>query len=371
MSSSSNVPQDRDAVHFEVRRDGLDSFRVVAAPLPDTLGKDQVLLRIERFALTANNITYAVTGDMLDYWGFFPTEDGWGRIPAMGFGTVVRASHPRVVEGARYYGWFPMASHVVIEAQPTTGGTLIDSAHHRVKHAVIYRSYTPSDQDPLYGAERENQIVLLRGLFITSFLIDDFMSDNTFFDARSTIVTSASSKTSIALAWLLAKRRHGPVIGLTSSGNQGFVESLGCYDAVHTYDTIETISNDTPAVVVDMAGNGKVIHDLHYHFGDALKYSCAVGASHWQAQRAQKDLPGPESVLFFAPKQAGKRRAEWGPGGLDKRLGTAWAGFVEFSDGWLEILRGRGEADLSQAYSDVLAGRALPHQGHVLSLERQ
>jgi len=214
VSSSSNAPQDRDAVHFEVRRTDLDSFRVVPTPLPETLGKDQVLMRIERFALTANNITYAVTGEMLDYWGFFPTEDAWGRIPAMGFGTVVRSSHPEIAEGTGYYGWFPMASHVIVDAELTAGGILIDRAPHRAKHAAIYRSYTPNDNDPLYAAEHENQIALLRGLFTTSFLIDDFMDDNAFFGAQSTLITSASSKTSVALAWLLAKRRHGSVTPL-------------------------------------------------------------------------------------------------------------------------------------------------------------
>ena len=31
-----------------------------------------MLLAIDRFALTANNITYCVSGDMLGYWRFLP-----------------------------------------------------------------------------------------------------------------------------------------------------------------------------------------------------------------------------------------------------------------------------------------------------------
>ncbi len=366
--SSAVQPQPFEVRHFEIRRDDLSRCHIHSTTLVDTLRQDQILFRVDRFALTANNITYALTGDTLDYWGFFPAEDGWGRIPAMGYGEVVSSKHPEVAEGTRCYGWFPMASHLLVDARASSSGVLIDTAPHRAKHAVIYRSYTPSGKDPLYDPSRESQIVLLRGLFATSFLIDDFLGDNAFFGARAAVITSASSKTSIGLAWLLAKRDHGPVIGLTSAGNRGFVEELGCYDQVHTYDAISGIPTENPAVIVDMAGNGEVIHNLHHHFGDSLNYSCAVGASHWQADRTGGDLPGPEPQLFFAPKQVEKRRSDWGPGGFEKRLGAAWMGFVHFTDDWLSVLRGRGEDEVERVYREVLAGRARPHQGQVLSL---
>ena len=49
-------------------------------PLPqrEELAADQVLLRVDEFALTANNITYAVAGESMRYWDFFPAEEGWG-----------------------------------------------------------------------------------------------------------------------------------------------------------------------------------------------------------------------------------------------------------------------------------------------------
>ena len=39
------------------------------------LAQGQVRLRVERFALTANTVTYATTGDTLGYWDFFPTGE--------------------------------------------------------------------------------------------------------------------------------------------------------------------------------------------------------------------------------------------------------------------------------------------------------
>ena len=98
-----------------VRRDDFHTTRFRETETPD-LTDGQVLFRIDRFALTSNNITYAAAGDMLDYWGFFPAEEGWGRIPVMGFADVSASRHPGVAEGERVFGFFPMATHLVIDA---------------------------------------------------------------------------------------------------------------------------------------------------------------------------------------------------------------------------------------------------------------
>ncbi|HBF46414.1 MAG TPA: hypothetical protein DDW91_08030, partial [Shewanella frigidimarina] len=55
----------------------------------------------------------------------------------------------------------------------------------RHRHKSPY-SFTNADED--YD-------ILLRGLFTTSWLVDDFMFDNQYFDATQYLVTSASSKT--------------------------------------------------------------------------------------------------------------------------------------------------------------------------------
>ena len=35
----------------------------------------EVLLEVDAFAVTANNVTYAVVGDQLGYWNFFPAPE--------------------------------------------------------------------------------------------------------------------------------------------------------------------------------------------------------------------------------------------------------------------------------------------------------
>jgi len=58
---------------FQVLRTELKSHRIVDGISADTpLGPEEVLLKIDRFAFTANNVTYGVAGDQIGYWQFFP-----------------------------------------------------------------------------------------------------------------------------------------------------------------------------------------------------------------------------------------------------------------------------------------------------------
>ena len=90
-----------DGLDFVVRKKDWRECRFVSAAVPGDLAPEQVLFRVDRFAFTANNISYALAGDLLGYWKFFPTEEGWGRLPVMGFGEVIRSAHPEVSEGER------------------------------------------------------------------------------------------------------------------------------------------------------------------------------------------------------------------------------------------------------------------------------
>jgi len=228
-------------VTLEVDRAECGKTRLVEAEL-EPLGDGQVRLRIDRFALTANNVTYAVLGDMLGYWDFFPTGDpAWGRVPAMGWADVVESTHPGIPTGGRHYGWFPMGRFVDLTASPTGDG-LRDDGDHRQAHAPVYRSYVETTHDPMYpspaaGAggdlgDAEDRHALLRGLFLTSFLADTFFEDAGYYGADAAVVLSASAKTAVGFAQRASARGLGRVIGLTSAGNADFVRSLGWYTDV-------------------------------------------------------------------------------------------------------------------------------------------
>ena len=367
---------------FCVRKDQLATTTLrtrSATPLPE----GQVRVGIATFALTSNNITYAAMGDAMQYWQFFPVADAdeepWGRIPVWGFGTVTESRHPQVAVGERLYGYFPMSSSVDLTPEKLSAQAFSDAAPHRAGLHPVYNQYTRCATDPFYTADTEDVQALLRPLFITSWLIDDFLADNAFFGATATpgqrglmLLSSASSKTAYGTAFQMAQRPELEVVWLTSPGNVAFCESLGCYHRVLTYDQLDQIAPDAPSIYVDFAGNAAFRKALHTHC-TGLVFSSSIGATHVDEMGGAKDLPGPKATLFFAPAQIKKRSAEWGSRGLGERLLQSWNAFVatvaQPEHPWLQVVQHRGPDAVQAAYQQVLGGRGDPRLGHMLSLQ--
>ena len=303
-------PMADNALVFEVEKSDWKRTRFVEGPVPE-LAPGQVLFRVDRFALTANNITYAVFGDLIGYWRFFPSEAGWGRIPVMGFADVLRSTHPGVKEGTRCFGFYPMARHAVIQPGVVSESQIVDASPHRAGLAAPYAQYRPTTGDDVLFREREDAILLMRGLFMTAFLADDFLGEQDYRGARAVLISSASSKTSIALAFQLKQGGRARAIGLTSARNAEFVRSLGYYDQVVLYDEIASLAKQ-PAVFVDMAGDGAVTAAVHRHFADALQFDCAIGATHWAAERSNAEPAGSEARVLLRARA--DREAQQGLG---------------------------------------------------------
>ena len=354
-------------VHFQIERSNLRQSRFVTEDI-GAVEKGMVRLAIERFALTANNITYGVAGDMIGYWNFFPAEGDWGRIPVWGVGRVIESKADGVNPGERYFGYFPMSQTLDVQAGNLSGSGFVDIAEHRAALPPIYNRYERLPEG--VHADDEAWMMLLRVLFMTGWLIDDFLGDNAFFDSEAVVILSASSKTGFSLAHCLSGRKESRprVIGLTSSGNREFTSGLGCYDEVLTYDEVGKLDASLPTTVVDMAGDGTVGTALHRHLADALKYHCQVGLTHWESQVGEPDLPGATPEFFFAPTQVEKRLAEWGPAALASRQDEAWQAFLAPCRQWLKLSEASGQAALEKAYREMLEGHTDPSTGVILSL---
>jgi hypothetical protein len=366
---AATAKSDLAAVQFLVRKDDLTKVRFDDFTLhADDLQPDQILVKVDSFAFTANNITYAELGNRMAYWGFFPTQDeAWGNIPVWGFADVVASRHAAIAVDERIYGYFPMATHLVMTPAKLTDSSFVEAAPHRTKLPPAYNSYLRITTEPAFSEPFESYQALLRPLFVTSFLIDDFLADEDFFGALTVVLSSASSKTAFGLAHLLHRRKGITVVGLTSAGNRAFVEGLGCYDRVVTYDEIASQPKDA-AVYVDFAGSADTRRTIHEHFGDQLKYSCAVGLSHREMNPPGKGLPGPQPIFFFAPDRIVKRSKDWGRGGLETRLNAAWTDFIPVLQTWMQVIRGNGRAAVEATYRATLAGKLKPDEGHILSL---
>ncbi|MGI8754263.1 MAG: DUF2855 family protein [Acidimicrobiales bacterium] len=354
-------------MNFEVARDDLHRTRVVESD-PAALADGEARLAVRRFGFSANNVTYAVFGDVMRYWSFFPAEQGWGRIPVWGFAEVVEANGSGLTEGELVYGYLPMGSELV--AVPTRVGErgFTDASAHRAQLPAAYNGYTRCATDPVYDPDTEALQMLFRPLFMTDFVLDDWLADNDTFGAEVAVLSSASSKTAFGLAHLLARRAGGPeVVGLTSAGNVDFVDGLGVYDQVLTYDDIAALGADRPAVYIDMAGDTGVRLAVHTQMR-GLTASVQVGGTHWEHVGGGGDLPGPTPALFFAPDQVVKRRRDWGAEGIDARFAEAWGAFLPVVADWIRVVERTGPDQVEATYREVLDGDADPADAFVLSV---
>lgn len=334
---------------------------------PQPLAPGEARLKIESFALTANNVTYAASGFAIGYWQFFPTGvDGQGLVPVWGVAEVMESQSDAVEVGTRLYGFYPLAEELVIVPQDDGYGGIVDAAPHRAELPAVYNRYTPVKQGT---AEQDHMRSLLQPLLATSYLLFDWLMDNDWFGAEQIIIGSASSKTGLGLCKFLAEPEGRPyrIIGLTSARNKGFVEGLDACDEVLTYDAISDLAQ-VPSVYVDMSGNAEVKAQLHSHLNDQLKHSAAVGISHWDQFNPAVELAGPKPQFFFAPAQIAKRREDWGPGVIEGKITESWKRIAADASGWLDVKVHEGIGAAAAVYGALANGTANPRDGHILRL---
>jgi len=272
-------------VEFQVKRRELEAHRTVQVERRPLVA-GEIRLAIDRFAFTANNLTYGAAGDLLGYWHFFPAandgSDEWGILPVWGFADVIESTVEDVPVGDRLYGYFPPASTVVMTPTDVRRSSLTDGSLHRQKLPPLYNGYRRVLARDDYDRAHDDATVLLAPLHLTSFVLAHQLSSNGFYDADQVLIVSASSKTSLGLAFALSGNESAPSIaGATSTRNADFVSGVGLYDATVTYDTLESLPN-VSTVVVDMAGNPAVSAQLASHLGTQLHRYINVGLTHWE-----------------------------------------------------------------------------------------
>lgn len=336
----------------------------------------QALLKIDRLALTTNNITYAAFGDTphLRYWDFFPTGDAaWGHMPAWGFAEVVSSTVEGLEIGERFYGYWPIATHLVVEPVRVTERGFYDGSAHRLELTSAYNQYQRTRTDAAYRPENEDYQMLLRPLFITSFMLADYLEDNRYFDAKRILVSSASSKTAFGTVFCL-EGKDIEVVGITSASNQAYVDGLGCYDQSVTYDQLETLDASVPTLYVDFSGNAELRQRIHQHFGDALMHDCYAGSAHSQDHISEQKmvLRGPQPQAYFAPNQIRKRNADWGPAEVTRRFNEAQLSFISrvsnTQSPWLTLETHQGLEAAQPLVDTLVNGRIAPIDGHVVTL---
>jgi NADPH:quinone reductase-like Zn-dependent oxidoreductase len=343
---------------FEVGQADLSATRMVEARLgpPD---EGEVLFAVEKFAFSANNVTYALLGEALRYWDLFPAEPGWGRIPVWGYLRVLASGVPGVEPGRRAYGLCPMATHVTLRPDRVGRSTFSEGSPSRKGLSSVYNVYSWAEPAP-----HEDAFLVLSPSFWLSFTLDDYLARNPNPD-QTVVVTSASSKVAIGLAYLLT-RRGVPVTGLTSPSRVAFIRSLSLYGQVLPYDQAESLP-PAVATIVDLTGDATLRDRIDRHLARSPGIVIA-GGTHGEAAALAIDSPDQRTVVFSAPLAIAALAHEQGWALLDQRFRAALGSFATHADSWLAIRRHRGLEDAAAVYQRVLTNAGSPDEAYLIDI---
>ena len=334
---------------LEVLRDRpLGQTRIISESLPEP-GPGQLLLSIDRFGLSANNLTYALLGDMLGHWAPFPAADGWGRVPVWGAATVVAGDPEAASAGARFVGYLPMASHVLVRAVAAHPG-LRDVSTERSGMLPLYREMRRVDTDPAWSSGLLDAEVLMQPVYPAAGMLDEDLRRS---GAHRVVISSASSKTSLGVARLLVERGVH-VTGLSDRSRAAAAASAVAYEQVLPYDDLAALAAKEETTYVDVAGDPEIARSVAERLGSALKQHIAVGGSHLAALGglpAPSPAPsGPAPVRFSIGQRLVEVTEDFGRAELDRIEQNARRILVPWADRTFRVTRLDGLDAASEAW---------------------
>ena len=363
---------------FQTYKKDLSQSRLVetdkAQALAD-LKTGDILVEIERFAFTANNVTYGAAGDTIGYWKFFPATDNesadWGCLPVWGFAEISASKVEGLAVGERIYGYFPPADFLVMSPIKVSTQRFVDGVSHRAELPAVYNNYLLLSGEANYDASSDNVRALLNPLHVTSFCLCDALQSETYHGASQVLILSASSKTAIGVAQGLADDKNSPnIIAVTSRANHDFVASLGCYDEIICYHQLGDIDASKATVMVDMAGHRAVLGAIHEALGDNMLSGISVGMTQWETLSDNDPLAAKinrqRSSFFFAPAHVQKRVGDWGQEGFSQQAGAFTRAREQQSKDWMTVETVPDFTAFAEVYADVVAGIMNPNEGLIV-----
>ncbi len=352
-----------DNRQFWVNKQNLSFSKWQSGALSE-LQPGEVLFAIERFAFTANNITYALLGERFSYWQFFPTPDPeYGIVPVWGVAKVVASKCDDTAVGERFYGYWPLSQYLVSRTKALQTGLLIEKSEHRKALPISYNLYEKITNQT---QQEIDLLCLLKPLYTTAYLLA-LQTCETYMGNNSQILfSSASSKTSLMTAQEIRTRLNPDseikLVGLTSNLNKGFVEDTGYYDQVISYDSLSELDKDTGTCCLDFSGNA----DLAAQLGDLLKHQLSsfvqIGMTDWQALGRVNIAVEP--TLFFAPTVYQTVSKQVGAAQLQAAIDTGLLN--AFKKMPINIQEYNVTESMDSVYQNTLAGKARADAGQIM-----
>jgi len=325
-------------------------------------------------------------------------EDTYVHPPVWGICKVIRSNNDDIPVGTHYFGQLPMGERASFETatvkkEEDDDGTM---TIHRPETNPSYNVFSRIDPDDAYMSKEYGglAVVCFPGI-VTGFGLYFHLIGNDYFGGAETIVlTSASSKVSLALALFLKEKGENKkkVIGYTSKGNKEFCQKTGLYDTVLEYD--DKLSTEGKVVMIDVAGVGKVYQD-NKASNDIVKLLCVgnststpdaestfatfsyiatfkmilsmMGAPSWI-----RGWMNPTQELYLIMDTSAELKAKWGSEKYKATIEEYTRTFCEaaLSNKWMSTRNCETEESIEQAFADIMNGTVPPTEAVVLNVAK-
>lgn len=391
-------------------------------PLPDAipyapLGPSSVRVRTKAMSLTANNMSYAKAGFLLNWWNVHPLPPStppqfnnatkYGRINCWGFAEVLESTHPSVGKGSYLWGYQPigtLAQDLVLEKGTVPGQVFVKNDYRQDIFSIYNRYFVfPADlgKDIEARAESIAYDAIFRVMYETAYLVNRFVftpdpketlppdtADTTWdpskADIKGATVICFAPGAKVALSFA-RELRHGQkkpvakVIGAASEFSIEFVRQTGEYDEV--ISTSEGLSNvlarvpdGGKIVLVDFGGRGGIAPKwaaaLSETHKDVLLMKCGGEISEQSSsdvlasfQKAQSTTPTYESAQINASDIRDLAIAKYGEERYFTDFEEAWGAFKQTPIKGLNITWGNGMEDVVKGWKSLSAGTVQPNEG--------
>lgn len=384
------------------RRDRKRETVVLRDRLPP-LSEGEIRMSVDKVGLSTNNVFYAQMGSapFLKFFSVYPIRghEGVVNVPAWGIGTVIASANPDFAVGERFRGFLHMTNLVQMKARRTADGFVAcgDNRKKLVKAYNVFVKVDDAASSPFSGDDRKADLAMASAPGVLSgYVLYELMKMKSFSRGNSVVLTSASSKLSLAVAVLLQEERRSgllkKVIGYTSARHAAFVRSTELFDEVLTYDQALPASDGLRHVMIDVAGDATVYEKNENHVIKAF----AVGGTHAHAKASTFTAFGPTGLLKMVASVVGpKRLGEWAEKTLEPKLEMFFApsvmaelvnrlGKAEFDHrceaslrrfvdaaidgGWIQVVRCEDPAAAQAAYQRVFDGDIPPSEAVIVAL---
>jgi hypothetical protein len=168
-------------------------------------------------------------------------------------GTAPELAEGEVLFRVERFGFYPMSRSLVIQPGESSTAHVSDAAPHRAGLAPAYSQYLPTGGDALCRPEHEDALMLMGGLFTTSFLAEDFLADQDNDGAGSFEISSASSRTGTAPARIQKRLADGGAAGFRERPGSAWADLRDFEDAWlrarrdHGRDAVPQVYREVPA----------------------------------------------------------------------------------------------------------------------------